>query len=106
MSSQLCLRVAVFTAVLSSSAWAAVWVVSPDGTGDAPNIQAAITAAENWDVIELTDGVFTGDGNRDIIHPAKWLTIRSQSGDPAACIIDLEAGPGNAHFGLKYGDGG
>lgn len=107
MISRFSLRLAAVLAVVAAiPAAAAVWVVAPDGTGDVPTIQAAVDAAENWDVIELLDGVFTGPGNRDIIHPVKFLTIRSQSGDPSACIIDIDAGPGDAHFGLKYGDGG
>ena len=107
MSSRLRISaVAIALIVAASLAQATVLHVSPDGTGDYPTIQAALDAAVSWDEIELADGVYTGDGNRDIIHPALYLTIRSQSGDPTACVIDIEAGPGNAHFGLKYGDGG
>jgi len=40
------------------SANAATYVVTPDGTGDFPTIQAAIDAAVTGDVIQLTDGVF------------------------------------------------
>jgi pectin methylesterase-like acyl-CoA thioesterase len=34
-----------------------VFVVSPDGSGDFPTIQAAVDAASDGDDIELTDGV-------------------------------------------------
>lgn len=42
------------------------YVVSPDGTGAFPTIQEAIDAIPQGSVIELTDGIFTGDGNRDL----------------------------------------
>lgn len=67
------------------------WTVYPDGTGDFPTIQAAIDAASDGDVIELTDGTFTGNGNRDLSYLGKTITVRSQSGDPEACVIDCQA---------------
>jgi hypothetical protein len=70
------------------SARATTHVVRPDGGGDSPDIQAAIDAATDGDIVELTDGTFTGDGNRDIDYKGKALTVRSQSGNPEGCIID------------------
>ncbi len=64
------------------------YLVRPDGTGDFPTIQAALDAAAPGDVIELTDGTFTGDGNRDLDLLGKEVTLRSQMGDPAKCVID------------------
>jgi predicted outer membrane repeat protein len=83
------------------------YVVSPDGTGDFQTIQAAINAAVDGDAIELTNGVFTGDGNRDLDYGGRAITIRSQSGDPDSCIIDCEGSPGNQHraFRFQYGEG-
>ena len=52
--------------ILAATASAATHVVRPDGAGDYPTIQAAIVAAAGGDIIELTDGTFTGDGNRDV----------------------------------------
>lgn len=72
------------------SAGGTVYVVSPDGTGDFPTIQAAIDAAQSGDVIELTDGVFTGQGNHNLWYLGKQIAVRSQSGDPLTCIIDCE----------------
>ncbi len=69
---------------------AATHVVIPDGTGDFPTIQAAIDAAEDGDIVELTNGTFTGPGNRGIDYLGKAITVRSRSGDPDACIIDCE----------------
>ena len=65
------------TLLLISVAAAETYVVKPDGTGDFPTIQAAIDAAYHGDVIELTDGVFTGDGNRDLWNRDRYLVFRS-----------------------------
>jgi len=90
-------------AVLPTGAVAgSTYVVQPDGLGDYPTIQAAITAATDGDIIELTDGTFTGDGNRDIAVPSRDLTIRSQGGDPMACIIDCEGSARAEHRGFYF----
>ncbi|MFC1572069.1 right-handed parallel beta-helix repeat-containing protein [Candidatus Eisenbacteria bacterium] len=64
--------------------------VRPDGTGDYATIQAAIDASVDGDIIELTDGIFAGDGNRDIDYLGKAITVRSQSGGAEDCFIDCE----------------
>lgn len=63
--------------------------------GDFPNIQAAIDAVVDGDIIELADGVFWNLGNWGIDWGGKEITIRSQSGDSENCIID-----GWAHAGM------
>jgi parallel beta-helix repeat protein/predicted outer membrane repeat protein len=68
-------------------------LVSPDGTGDYPTIQAAIDAVLDGYVIELTDGVFTGAGNCDMDFHGKEITLKSQGGNPLSCIIDCQGGP-------------
>jgi hypothetical protein len=68
--------------------FAVTHVVKPDRTGDFPTIQSAIDAAVDGDVIELTDGRFAGPGNWDIGYVGKAITVRSQSGDPATCVVD------------------
>ena len=75
---------------LAASAVASTYVVNPGGTGDFPTIQAAINGCINGDVIEMTDGVFTGAGNRGIDFNGMAVTVRSQSGNPEACIIDCQ----------------
>jgi hypothetical protein len=82
-------------------------VLHPDGSGDAPTIQAAIDSANfNGDVIELTDGVYTGPGNRDLYTSGKSFLLRSQSGNPAHCVIDLEGTADQWHWGIVYTDDG
>jgi hypothetical protein len=80
---------------------AAIYVVAPDGTGDFPTIQAAVDGIADGDVIELTDGTFNGDGNRDILVEEGIFTLRSQSGDYERCVIDLQGSEANPHFGFR-----
>jgi predicted outer membrane repeat protein len=80
-------------------------VVADDGDGDYPTIQAALDSCDAWDVIELLDGTFTGDGNRDISFPQKPVTIRSRSGDPSACEISGWDMPPGYHFGFCFEHG-
>ncbi len=111
--------VVLLTIMLCGGAAATTYVLHPDGTGDFPTIQAAIDAVVDGDVIELTDGPFTGDGNRDMDYLGKAITIRSQSGDPDLCIIHCgvlteehrgfhfhsDEGPGSVLSGIKIRDG-
>jgi hypothetical protein len=79
---------------LPGLALGATYIVRPDGTGDFATIQDAIDGIEDGDIIELTDGTFTGPGNRNIVVNEVSLRIRSQSGDPRSCIIDCDGGFG------------
>jgi hypothetical protein len=88
-----------------SPSGASVYVVKPDGSGDFPTIQAAIDAAAPGDVITLTDGVFMGDGNRALDYHAKAITVQSQSGDAASCVIDCEGSPTNPRRGFVFHSG-
>jgi len=81
---------------------AATYVLSPDGLGDYPTIQAAVDAAVDGDVIELTDGTFMGDGNRDIVVPSENITIRSQSGDPTMCGVNCGGAQADEHRGFHF----
>lgn len=80
---------------------AAVYLVSPDGAGDFPTIQAAVSFAGAGDVVELTDGVFRGDGNRDIDFLGKAITVRSQSG-ATGCVIDCEGSQSEHHRAFYF----
>jgi hypothetical protein len=96
----------VATLLLSAStAPAATYVVRPDGTGDFPTIQAAIDACVNRDIVELTDGTFSGPDNRDLDYMGKAITIRSQSGNPESCVIDCDGTGAEPHRGFFFHSG-
>jgi hypothetical protein len=80
-------------------------LVQPDGTGDYPTIQAAINAAADGWTILLADGTFTGSGNRDIDFLGKAITVCSQSGNAAACIIDCQGSQSDQHRGFYFHSG-
>ena len=80
---------------------ATTYLVKPDGTGDFPTIQAAIDASQPGGEVLLSDGTFTGDGNRDL-HFGKSLTLRSQSGKPSACTIDCQGSSTDFHRGICF----
>ncbi len=81
------------------------FVVDPSGAGDYPTIQAALDAAPPGETVELTDGTFTGDGNRDLSFGGKALTLRSISADATLCIIDCQGSAGDPHRGFVVEDG-
>ena len=83
---------------------ATTWTVNPSGTGDFGDIQSAILAAAGGDEILLEDGVYSGPGNRNMDFLGKAITIRSASGNPAACTIDFDGG-GTWRWGFEFGSG-
>jgi hypothetical protein len=92
----------VLTISIAGAARADVWRVHADGSGDEPTIQAAINALDHGDTIRLADGVFVGEGNRDLSNGEKFFLIQSESGDPAACIIDCQGSPSEPHWGISF----
>ena len=84
-------------AFLATGAAAEIYVVE---SGGPLTIQAAIDQCVNGDVVELMDGVYTGDGNRDLVFDGKEITVRSASGDPTTCIIDCEGSDSERHRGF------
>ncbi len=105
MRTLLLLPTVVWTLSLAASAGAATYIIKPDGSGDFPTIQAGIVAASAGDVLELTDGTFTGNGNRDIDYLGKAIAIRSQSANPATCILDCAGTLDSPHRGVYFHSG-
>ncbi len=93
----------ILVVVLSATPLAETHLVKPDGSGAFLTIQDAIYLAAPGDTIELANGTFSGDGNRDIVIPA-WavLVVRSQSGCPDSCVIDCEGSVHTHHRGFVF----
>ncbi len=75
-----------------------IYLIEPDGTGHFPTIRAALDMVLWGDVIELADGTFTGEGNRDLDFHGKEITVRSQGRDATQCVIDCEGQGRGFHF--------
>lgn len=99
------LIIGVFTLATCSIAFAGTWYVKADGTGDAPTIQAGIDSAAIWDTVMVADGVYVGDGNRDISFRGKMIVVQSESGFPEQCVIDCGGPESGAHRGFHFGSG-
>ena len=105
MRSVLCFLVFPFALSALLPAAATTYTVLPDGTGDFPNIQAAIEAAADGDVIELGDGLFTGPGNHDIYFLGKAITVKSAADQADLCIIDCQGSAATPRRGFLFADG-
>lgn len=95
----------IFIAVcsLADRAIALNLLVHPDGSGEYGTIGGAIAAAVDGDTVMLTDGVYAGRGNTNLLFLGKKILLCSQSGNPDACIIDV-AGEANeiAERGITF----
>lgn len=87
---------------IAAPAGATHHLVAPDGSGDFATIQDAVLSAAEGDTILLADGIFRGEGNRRIDMQGRGVTIRSQSGNAAACIIDIEGTALEQHYGFQF----
>ena len=74
-----------------------------DGTAAHPYdaIQEGIDAAIGGDTVQVTDGTYTGDGNRDMDFGGKAITLQSENG-AAVTIIDCEGTPEDIHRGFYF----
>lgn len=54
-----------------------------------PTIQEAIDASINGDIVLVADGIYKGEGNKNINFNGKKITVQSESG-PEKTIIDCE----------------
>ncbi|NOR87741.1 MAG: T9SS type A sorting domain-containing protein [Bacteroidales bacterium] len=81
--------------------------MKPNGYGDYISIQAAINVSNHGDIIELYNGVFKGEENRNLSTQGKSIIIQSLSGIPDSCIIDCEGDYGKFErraFDLSSGE--
>ncbi|MCK4413322.1 MAG: hypothetical protein KAY32_07255 [Candidatus Eisenbacteria sp.] len=73
--------------VAACSASAETFIIGPT---DPAGIQGAIDAAESGDTIELLDGTYQGENNRELDFGGKAITLRSKNRVPRNCILDCE----------------
>jgi predicted outer membrane repeat protein len=73
------------------------------GLGHA-NIQGALSAAVNGDVIVVADGIYTGTGNRNLDFGGKTVTLRS-AGGADKCIIDCQGNSSEHYRGFWFHNG-
>lgn len=89
-------RAVVLLCLFTGAAWAEERVVYPDGSGEYPNLQAAINASSDGDIVSLAAGDFV----QWAIDPlGKAITIRAQDG-PGTVTIN-----GGTVFYIYSGEG-
>jgi predicted outer membrane repeat protein len=67
-------------------------------------IQKAIDEANNGDWVIVADGIYTGDGNRDIDFKGKAIIVYSQNG-PKTCTIDCNGTSATPHQAFVFQTG-
>ena len=72
--------------------------------GPKATIQAAMDACHphEGDEVIVANGVYCGNGNRDLDFHGKAITVRSASGDPAWCVIDSQGTEEEPHRGFHF----
>jgi len=87
--------VTVCLSTLSSPAYSRTWYVTPDSTGDAPTIRAAIDSAEVGDEVLVAPGTYTW--SNQVGAEPDWTMISVQKeiwlpsvGGPGVTILDAE----------------
>lgn len=80
----------LYTLMLSLALPASAPAATFNVPADYPTIQAALSAAQDGDIVQVADGTYTGSGNRNLDFAGKAIWLRSQNG-PKKCIIDCES---------------
>ncbi len=69
--------------------WSGLDPVCEEPDGPKATIQAGINAAQDGDTVQVADGVYKGEGNKNIDFLGNAITVRSENG-AENCIIDCE----------------
>ncbi|MDH4240202.1 MAG: S8 family serine peptidase, partial [Phycisphaerae bacterium] len=69
-----------------------------------PTIQEAIDAALPGETVWVADGVYQGQGNRDLDFGGKAITVRSEFG-PEFCVIDCQGSVEEPRYGFYFHNG-
>ncbi len=67
-------------------------------------IQEGINAAVYGDTVLVADGLYTGEGNRDMNFNGKRITVGSENG-PGECVIDGEGSWNELHTAFLFDSG-
>ena len=68
---------------------------------DFPNIQIGIDASSDGDTIIVADGVYSGNGNRDITFGGRQIVLKSANG-PANTVVDCQGDQWNPRKGFLF----
>jgi subtilisin family serine protease len=69
-----------------------------------PTIQDAIDAALPGETVWVADGLYRGQGNRDLDFGGKAITVRSEYG-PEYCVIDCQGSVDEPRYGFYFHNG-
>jgi subtilisin family serine protease len=69
-----------------------------------PTIQAAIDAASKGDTVLVADGIWQGEGNRDLDFGGKAIMVQSEYG-PEYCVIDCQGSVEEPRCGFYFHNG-
>jgi hypothetical protein len=98
---RLCSAFLVSVLIFVYSVSSAAVIDVPD---DQPTIQAGIDAADAGDTVLVADGVYSGEGNRDIDFRGKNMVVRSANG-PESVWIECDGSESSPHRGFYFHSG-
>ena len=81
--------------ILPTSVLGRTWYITPDGTGDAPTIQAGVDSASAGDTVLVACGIYTDigyvapDGVSSCVRMKSNITLLGE-GDPSCVVLDAQ----------------